>query len=199
MNTRELILDAAVRIFAEAGSRGAATRRIAEAAGVSEVTLFRHFGTKEALLEEALAWVARRVEVAPLPEKPADPLRELSPWCADHLRALYEARSLLRTSFGEFESNPAAKRFAARVPTAVAAELRGYMERLQAAGMCARDLDLHAASAMLMGALFSDAISRDLMPERFPYGLDSAAQRYVRLFLRAIGARAPGKEGRRDL
>lgn len=188
MNTRERILEAAVRTFAAAGSRGAVTRRIAEAAGVSEVTLFRHFASKEALLGEALERVTQRVEIAPLPREPKDPFRELGPWCTDHVRALYDAQSLLRTSFGEYEANPAARSFACRVPRAVAAELKAYLERLQARGLCAPDVDLAAASAMLMGALFSDAVSRDLMPERFPYALDEAAWKYVRLFLRAIGA-----------
>jgi len=186
MNTRELILEAAARVFAEGGTRGATTRRIAEAAGVNEVTLFRHFGSKEALLGEALAWVSSRVEITPLPTEPTAPQAELSPWCAEHLRSLHHARALLRTSMGEFEANPAAGSLSCRVPTQVAAELNGYLERLRARGMCAADLDLAAASALLMGALFSDAISRDLMPERFPYTLDEAAERYVRLFLRAI-------------
>lgn len=188
MNTREAILDAAVRIFAEVGTRGAATRKIADAAGVSEVTLFRHFGSKDALLGEALERVAQRVEVVPLPREPKDPFAELSPWCADHVRAMHGARSLLRTSFGEFEANSAAKSFACRVPLEVAAELKAYLERLQRQGMCAQDVDLVAASAMLMGALFSDAISRDMMPERYPYALDEAAPKYVALFLRSIGA-----------
>jgi hypothetical protein len=40
-----------------------------------------------------------------------------------------------------------------------------------------------------MGALFSDAMSRDIAPARFPYSLDEAADRYVALFARAIGVK----------
>ncbi len=190
MNTREAILEAAVRVFAEVGSRGATTRRIAEEAGVNEVTLFRHFGSKETMLTEALEWVAQRVEIAALPAEPSNALAELAPWCTDHIRSLYQARALLRTSMGEYEANPAARALSCRVPNRVAAELGGYLERLRERGMCAADLDLPVASAMLMGALFSDAISRDVMPERYPYSLEQAAERYVRLFMRAIGAAA---------
>jgi AcrR family transcriptional regulator len=193
MSTRESILEAAARVFAEVGTRGATTRKIAEAAGVNEVTLFRHFGSKETLLGEALAWVSSRVRIASLPTEPIDPLSELGPWCAEHLRSLHTARALLRTSMGEFEMNPAAEALSCRVPTQVAAELNGYLERLRERGMCDAELDVAAASALLMGALFSDAISRDMMPGRFPYALDEAAERYVRLFLRAIGT--PEKVG----
>jgi len=53
-NTRERILDAAFNMFSKRGYLGAPTREIAKLAGVNEVTLFRHFGSKEALFEEVL-------------------------------------------------------------------------------------------------------------------------------------------------
>jgi AcrR family transcriptional regulator len=48
--TRERILIAARDVIGRKGKRGATTREIADVAGVNEATLFRHFGTKEALL-----------------------------------------------------------------------------------------------------------------------------------------------------
>jgi AcrR family transcriptional regulator len=53
-STRERILTAALQIFAEKGYDGARTRDIALLAGVNEVTLFRLFGNKSALFEEAV-------------------------------------------------------------------------------------------------------------------------------------------------
>lgn len=48
--THEALRQAALELFAEHGYDAAATAQIAERAGVSEVTLFRHFPSKEALL-----------------------------------------------------------------------------------------------------------------------------------------------------
>ena len=52
--TRERLLDAAARTFSSVGIRGATTREIARKAGVNEVTLFRHFKSKEQLLRAVL-------------------------------------------------------------------------------------------------------------------------------------------------
>ena len=48
--THQRLLDAAARVFAQNGLEGATTREIAREAGVNEVTLFRHFQSKENLV-----------------------------------------------------------------------------------------------------------------------------------------------------
>jgi AcrR family transcriptional regulator len=52
-HNRARILDAAERVFAEQGA-AASTEQVAKRAGVGIGTIFRHFPTKEALLEELL-------------------------------------------------------------------------------------------------------------------------------------------------
>ncbi len=52
--TRELILDTAMTLFAEAGYRGTSVRDIAARAGISHPGLLYHFPTKEALLMAVL-------------------------------------------------------------------------------------------------------------------------------------------------
>jgi AcrR family transcriptional regulator len=49
-DTRQRIIQAALHLFARIGYKTATTRAIADAAGVNEVTLFRHFGTKRNIL-----------------------------------------------------------------------------------------------------------------------------------------------------
>lgn len=51
-STHDRILEAALKLFSSKGYLGATTREIANEAGVAEVTLFRHFPSKETLLEE---------------------------------------------------------------------------------------------------------------------------------------------------
>lgn len=53
-STKDRMLQAAIDLMAEQGYKGTSTKEIAAAAGVSEMTLFRHFGSKQNLLEEAV-------------------------------------------------------------------------------------------------------------------------------------------------
>lgn len=51
---RRVIIEAALALFARNGFRGTTTKEIAQAAGCSEATLFKHFATKEALYSAIL-------------------------------------------------------------------------------------------------------------------------------------------------
>jgi AcrR family transcriptional regulator len=53
-NTKQQLLEATLKLISEKGYLGATTREIAQEAGVTELTLFRHFGSKERLFEELL-------------------------------------------------------------------------------------------------------------------------------------------------
>lgn len=55
MSTKEKLLLSAIDIMSEKGFAAATTKEIALGAGVNEVTLFRHFGTKEGLVKAAFS------------------------------------------------------------------------------------------------------------------------------------------------
>lgn len=54
---RSAIVEAAVPLFARKGFAGTTTREIAEAAGISEALLFKHFPSKQHLYDEILNWL----------------------------------------------------------------------------------------------------------------------------------------------
>jgi AcrR family transcriptional regulator len=56
---REQILDAAAEMFSEQGYSAASTRRIAEAVGVKQASLYYHFASKQDILAELLAGTVR--------------------------------------------------------------------------------------------------------------------------------------------
>ncbi|WP_421181956.1 TetR/AcrR family transcriptional regulator [Aeromonas enteropelogenes] len=73
---RRQILDAALALCAEDGLQGAATARIAKAAGVANGTLFHHFPSKEALILQLYQDVKQRMGAAICEADPALSLRE---------------------------------------------------------------------------------------------------------------------------
>jgi AcrR family transcriptional regulator len=187
MEIREQLLRAAVKVYSTAGTRGATTRRIAEEAGVNEVTLFRHFGSKEALLRDAVQTIYDHSVLTRLPADPVDPESELMQWCRHHHQFLVHIRSILRTSMAESVEHPEHVARACKLPISIADELHAYLLKLRAKGLARGTWNARAASALLMGALFADATQRDMMPRRFPYSEREAVRHYVKLFLTAIG------------
>lgn len=185
---RTRILEAAARVFAETGYRGATTRRIAQEADVNEVTLFRHFGSKDDLLREAVAYRSERALVPELPAEPKDVRAELAAWTRRQLTELRAHRTMIRTCLGELEEHRDLISCASEHPTSVHRTLTAYLERLVSGGMADSALDVDVAAALIMGTLFSDAMGRDFMPAAYAFSVDEAAARYVDLFLRAIGA-----------
>ena len=186
MEIRERILDAARRVYAQHGFRGATTRLIATEAGVNEVTLFRTFGSKSSLFECMMEWQASESPMPQLPARPVDPAVEMTTWCATVLRHMRERRSMLRKSFGEVEDRPDAAASMCTGCTGGAMILKQYVTALQNEGLADPEADTQTAVAMLISSMFGDAISRDIMPNAFPEPAEDAPARYVRVFLKAL-------------
>lgn len=53
-DTSDRLLYAAINLISEKGYKAVSTKEIAKEASVSEMTLFRHFGTKQGMLEAAI-------------------------------------------------------------------------------------------------------------------------------------------------
>ena len=187
MDIRDRILDAAKKVYAQHGFRGATTRLIAIEAGVNEVTLFRTFGSKAALFEALMRDHVAQSPIPELPDNPVNPEREMTVWVSSVLTHMRENRALIRTSFGEIEERPEAAVSMCEGPNCAGMILTDYMLRLQSMGLAAPDCDIPTAVSMLMSSMFGDAISRDVMPTAFPQPESDAASRYVGIVLRALG------------
>jgi AcrR family transcriptional regulator len=189
---RHRIVLAAARVYAQHGWRGATTRRIAEEAGVNEVTIFRQFGSKDALLDIAMRECARLEQDVVLPHEPVHPEKELFHWVREHHTSLAAMRGIVRQMMSEAPERPETAMCAAEGPSGAFAQLRQYVVQLRRGGWIAgpdeaRPADVRGAVTMLMGALFADAMNRELMPAMFPQSVDESLHAYVRIFLRGIG------------
>lgn len=187
MVSRERILEAAARVYAKHGFKGATTRLIANEAGVNEVTLFRTFGSKSALLEAVLIQHVSKLDVPTLPAEPRDPRAELRAFIEVNLRKITEMRPLLLHSMSEIDDRPEAQEFACRGRQQVHDTIATYLRRLQSIGLASPRLDVDVAALMLTGIVISDVMGRAVVPSLYPPTADVIEQ-YTTLFLRAIGA-----------
>jgi AcrR family transcriptional regulator len=189
--SRQNLLEAAMRVFAESGFRGATTRKIAEAAGVNEVTLFRQFKSKAALINEVAELYARRRSEEALPAGPVSPLKELAEWCNAHLALLRGSRDMIRKCMAEVDDMPQMVPCMRRGPDVVHQQLSEYTEQLvRQRGLDVTAEEIHLACLMLQGSLFAEAMGRDIMPDRYP-PIRTAGEGYARMFLRMLGAETP--------
>lgn len=58
----EMVFKAVIQTITERGYAGATTRQMAEAAGVSEVTLFRKYGSKQQLITQAITAIIQQTD-----------------------------------------------------------------------------------------------------------------------------------------
>ncbi len=103
-STRNRIVSSARELFTRQGITQTTTRQIAEAARVNEVTLFRHFGTKQGLLLAVFADLGVFEGVGELRLQPAqdqDWQAELTSYVQRCFRALADNPELVRSVVGE--------------------------------------------------------------------------------------------------
>ena len=189
MENRLRILEAAARVYSQHGFRGATTRLIAQEADVNEVTLFRTFGSKEALIEEAMRHCAEYAQFAALPDEPVDPEQELTAWCASHIEHMRRQSAMIRACMADFAARPEVAPGACAGPVRAWGELQRYLGRLRELELIDPEINLEVAGAMFMSAGFGDAMGRDMITEMFTGPVDEAPREYTRLFLRAIAPR----------
>lgn len=188
MTIREKILDAAVKVYGEYGFRGATTRRIADAAGVNEVSIFRTFGCKAALIDQAVRAHAGPGAPASLPSTPTDPLTELTEWAGAHFAHLGRMRAIIRQGMSDLEEHPEMAAVC-KGPECAGRELHAYAKALAGRDMIDADADIVTASTMYIFALFSDAMGRGVLRASFPQPVSTAAEQYTRVYLKSLGYR----------
>ena len=205
IDVRERIITAAMTAYAESGFQGATTRRVAEIAGVNEVTIFRNFGSKAALMDEALfrRCAALKIVDPPLPTMPLDPSSELTRWCDQFLSQIRGSRGLLRKAMGAAEERFHELKKGFEPARSADRELHEYVRALVRDGWVGAsvltdpDCDelLTASQTMLVGALWGDAMAREHNDESLWVPETRAARRYVQVFLRALGVADPAHIG----
>jgi AcrR family transcriptional regulator len=187
-DTRQKILDAAMRVFGRDGVSGATTREIARVAKVNEVTLFRYFKNKNELLRQAVLCSATRYEQvfaeASL-NSPADFRRTVNSYAQAGADKLRENEDLVRTFMGELTRHLKLCRSLFVEGAQVSRQkFIAYLEEGKKAGLVRKDLDAETSADALTGMLLAGALRRPLT-ESF-YSSKKYVETCVEIYLKGI-------------
>jgi len=188
MANRELLLEATARLYAEHGWRGTTTKRIAEAAGINEVTVFRQFGSKAALLDAAIRHASAPTAVIRLPDVPSRLSEELTGWALAHHQSIAAKSGIIRSCLAESEERPALASRACEGGMVAFGEGARYLRAARSRGLIGRRGSIEAATMMLINSIFMDAITRELMPVDHVRPADEVVSQYVEMVLAGLGA-----------
>jgi AcrR family transcriptional regulator len=187
-STREKILDAALLLFSQKGYLGATTREIAAESGVAEVTLFRHFSSKEILLEQVLTsytFLPTLKEI--MPSVTSLPYEEaLSEIASRFLVTLDRRQNFIKIVHSErhLYSEKIRNSYHAAI-NEVFLSLAAYFEKMQKKGVL-RDFDCYLAARAFFGMFFSYFTQSQLLmfKKLTPRETKHLINEYVGIFVR---------------
>lgn len=193
--TRQRLLDAAARVFAREGLTGATTRVIAEEAGVNEVTLFRHFQSKDRLIAAVIGenfgpqGASAQLDIPPSTDDFRSDLTALAKCYAKHLS---ENLGLVRTMIGEshHQDHNSHERIVFRgifLPLKDAALAR--ITTAQKAGRLRADQRADVLSDLFFGMIFTGVLRRAAIQAKIDYSAADYLAAAVNLFLEGAAPR----------
>ncbi len=193
LDKRAAMMAEASKLFATRGIEATTTREVAAAAGTTERTLFKHFGSKSGLIQAVIDEVAVATMVQAVFSRAQDP----RPFSRDEFRAWHAAfladraanaaaapegyRILFRELFRDDEFR---SRFGSRWAAEVFQPLSAHLRRMQASGEIASRQDPDA----LAGAFFS--LNLGYLVSRFVLAPDHAweTDRDIKAIVQMFGA-----------
>jgi AcrR family transcriptional regulator len=183
------LIEAASQVFASLGVQGATTREIARVAGVNEVTLFRHFASKEQLLGAVIKnALALQTEALAYPEAWTQDLKiDLRQYAHLYNTMLEAQEDLIRTFIGEAKRHPeAAKQVIQEAAKPLREKLVAYLESSQKLGTVRVDLAPFPAVDMFTGMLLSGMLCRSAKFNQGSYSCEDYIETCVDIFVRGI-------------
>jgi AcrR family transcriptional regulator len=178
-SARARLVEAALELVAELGPRGATTRKISERAGVNEVTLFRHFGTKSDLVARALSEIARGFAGAALGDIASDDVEADLVRLAEHYSTrVVRHRLYLTRLITELRTDEKLRDRIQPIMQGVASRVVDLFEHHQRAGRLV-DGDPQALAMDFLGPLLARVLAGDMLGIEPDFDAADHVRRYL--------------------
>ncbi|MBN2531649.1 MAG: TetR/AcrR family transcriptional regulator [Spirochaetales bacterium] len=183
--TRQRIINEAIKLFSKLGYARTTTRKIAAGAGITEITLFRHFGSKENLFTSIIERFAAPLIIKSFVRKIRGDIRQDMIMFGTMLfDTIYERKEALLTMINESRHFPKLNTILRQNPRKLRTYLASYLNDQMDRGKIKR---MHAeiAAQAFIGMIFGYAISLGIFTEEVspPVTKEEIIESYVELFL----------------
>lgn len=189
IETRERILKAALRLFAKRGFEATTTRDLAEAAGVAEGTLFRHFPTKKAILIEVATqgWVDLLTDLLTALSEMGS-YRAIAQVMRKRMLHLHENADIMRVCFMEAQFHPDLReRIQREVIDKMTDVTEAFFETAMEQGVY-RQMSPKTVARVFLGMFAVAGFSQDtiLSPNASPGEMQAMAEEMADIFLNGV-------------
>ena len=154
---RAVTVNAVVALAAEQNPNEITTAAIAKRMGLTQGALFRHFPTKDAILQAVMTWVAERLlsRVDKAAQSVGSPIAALEAIFMTHIDFVAEHPGVPRIMFGELQraGQTAPKRMVETLIREYGERLHQLIEKGKAQGELDPGLDAEAAATLFIGTI----------------------------------------------
>ena len=180
------IIEAAAQQFADLGYKRATTRKIALAADVTEVTLFRHFGSKQNLFTAVLNQYALQPDSGGMCEMVLgeDYRQDMLQMGQYTMRIMQERRDAMRMMLCEAAHFPELQEVLGQAPRQMRDMIANYLQqRIEAGDIVPRDP--HVMAQGFLGFFFSYTMAFGFLDQAMALesSLDEMVAEFVDLFV----------------
>ncbi|AFQ44509.1 TetR/AcrR family transcriptional regulator [Desulfosporosinus meridiei] len=184
--TEDKIIDAAIVLFSQKGYTAVTTKEIAKEAGVSEMTLFRHFENKHNLFERAFdRFVFTPKFIALFENLEWNLERDLFNICSSYQDVLRKNQKIILMHLKNDEFNPQFEKMLSKFPNEFKNLLSSYFEEMRNRGVIVENPETLAVSflATNFGLFFTSLVMSKLT---FNTDLQTCISNYVKIFTKGI-------------
>ena len=176
----EEIFRVVIQVISERGYTGATTRQIAEAADVSEMTLFRKYESKLELVKQAVAFLVNQADLEAAVHYTGDAAADLLRIVQAYQESAVQHGQFIFVILGEMQRH-------GEIADLISAPLNAFhrmgdlLARYQKEGQLRQENPLHALTALLgpliYGHLFNQAVGDEVVP---PLDLKEHVSRFLK-------------------
>jgi len=188
---QEQIAQAALAVVARHGLRRLNMAQVARVVGVVPSALYRHFPSKDAILDTVMGLVRERLleNVRAVTDAASDPFEQLRLLLKRHVQFIAEHEALPRIIFSEqvYEGRPGRRRAVFRTIQAYLEKVADIVRKGQTDGRIRKDVDASTVAVMFLGLIQPAAILFHMSEGQFD--VTGHTERAWEIFVEAIRAR----------